>query len=847
MKQYKIKSKLSSDNHNSKREQYLTEFLKILLDINHLKREKLEKEKFLCRVTGVISASNLYSKTWICLKNEEQNLSPFVCGGFANNKENIIKVKSVCNVSKKECPAVKLQKTKRDVLLDNICFLDKENENILSIAFPLVVNKEFIGVINIYSENENFLDEEIYYLDKLAENISEILEGIETEDRKKAAEIELVDIKNNLEKEVQSRTRQVRESRKHFSELANLLPQSVFEINKNRIFTFVNKHALKSTGYSPRDTFKERDCLNMFVEEQKNDIIRYIDKILNGEKFEPKEFTILKKDGSTFPAVVYASAIKKNAEITGVRGVVVDISEQKKNEESIRKSEERFRILVHSSPYAIVIHDGKNVLYSNEMAVKILKAKNINDLIGGEVISVVHPDSLETVKKRIVLMMREKLPQPLAEEKFIRLDGKVIDVETAAAPVIFDGKPAIQVAFHDITERKQFEKELKEAKITAEGANKMKSIFLANMSHEIRTPLNTILGFAHILHGLEEDKEKRSQLSIINSSGKMLLNLINDILDISKIEAGKLAIVNSSVDIKSIFKEIEAIFSHEIMKKKLKWFLGINSNVPDSFLLDETRFRQVLFNLIGNAVKFTEKGHIKINCSVAPSVENKERYELEISIEDTGIGIPADEQENIFNAFSQQKNQDVKYGGTGLGLTITKRLVNIMGGEIQLQSKKDKGTVFTVILRNLERAVIEKAQSREGYLSKTKDNLDNIKDTVILVVDDVDINRLLIRKYLESPSIKIIEAKNGKEAYELANKIRPDIILMDMKMPVMSGQQAIKKIQGDNNVKHIPIIAVTASVSDETIEELSESRVSYLAKPVSKDALIKEMRKFLKY
>ncbi|MDM8535391.1 response regulator [Desulfobacterales bacterium HSG17] len=400
--------------------------------------------------------------------------------------------------------------------------------------------------------------------------------------------------------------------------------------------------------------------------------------------------------------------------------------------------------------------------------------------------------------------------------------------------------------------RWETEKELQAAKEKSEQANRSKSEFLANMSHEIRTPMNAILGFSEILNNLIKDKQQKDYLANIISSGKSLLSLINDILDLSKVEAGKLEIEYSSIKISNIFNEIKHMFAQKVKEKNIELIIETDENMPQQIISDEVRVRQILINLVGNAVKFTESGYIKIKSSVQYSSGNGENIDQNIdqkinmifSVEDTGIGIPANQKKAIFDAFGQQQGQShAKYGGTGLGLTITKRLVEMLGGSISVSSEMGKGSRFDIEIKNIKIAPVPKFLKKKDTVCENSVIFE--KKTVILSVDDMELNRRIIRDYLETYNFIIIEAGNGKEAVEMANLQKPDIILMDLRMPVMDGFEALKIISNNPELKDTPVIIVTASGMKATEDRIKNLGYSFLLKPVQKSDLIKKLMKHL--
>ncbi|MCP4152167.1 MAG: response regulator [bacterium] len=419
---------------------------------------------------------------------------------------------------------------------------------------------------------------------------------------------------------------------------------------------------------------------------------------------------------------------------------------------------------------------------------------------------------------------------------------------------------------------KESKEDAEKAREIAENANRAKSEFLANMSHEIRTPMNAILGFSTILEEEITDKKHFSFLEAISSSGRTLLGLINDILDLSKIEAGKMNLQQQPVNINSIFKEIKQVFSLSTREKGLEFLLEVDEALPGALLLDGLRLRQILINMVGNAVKFTDTGFVKLAAQLekktsrvsqrgtdgldasnntsnpvesAVPVDTVELVDIKIVIQDSGIGIPRAQQDSVFKAFRQQAGQlAIKYGGTGLGLAITRRLVEMMGGTIALSSEEGAGSTFTVLLKNITvTSDLKKSESGDIDLNSI-----HFEKATILVVDDKELNRCLLVHYMDSTGLNIIEAGNGKEALELTEKFRPDLVLMDVKMPVMDGLQATRLIKNNPALKSIPIVVITASAFGDVLVEVKKTGAdSHLRKPVGKQEFFSLLMNYLPY
>jgi len=389
---------------------------------------------------------------------------------------------------------------------------------------------------------------------------------------------------------------------------------------------------------------------------------------------------------------------------------------------------------------------------------------------------------------------------------------------------------------------KQQNIELKKAKKNADNANRLKSQFLANMSHEIRTPMNAIIGFSNILQKRIENPEQKKIIDKIIKSGKTLLELINDILDLSKIEAGQLEIQKEPTDIFTLFGDIPLIFSEISKQKKIPINTTIDASIPKILLLDELRIRQILINLVSNAIKFTEKGNVKVIVKYQ-KLPNPNKLSLQIEVSDTGIGIPENQIEQIFESFRQVEGQSTrKHGGTGLGLSITKKLVELMDGTITVKSKQEIGSNFKININNVEILNEEKFE--------TINNQDvNIifNNPEILHVEDIYFNREIISLYLEDKGVILKEVETGQEALEILENYTPNLILMDIQMPGINGYETTKIIRQNQRLKTIPIIALTANATKSEIKKYSSVFDEYITKPIDEKTLINTLAKYLKH
>lgn len=451
------------------------------------------------------------------------------------------------------------------------------------------------------------------------------------------------------------------------------------------------------------------------------------------------------------------------------------------------------------------------------------------------------PKDVEELNIKIGNSIAKNVPYEM-EHQIILRNKKIKWAYCTGLPIADDKKNVIALrgVVQDITQKKQIDENIK-AKEKAEAANKAKSDFLANMSHEIRTPLNAIVGFTDLLLKSNFDKDQLEYLVTVNESANTLMDIINNILDFSKIESGKLELINEEIDAFELCHQIINLFKFEATQKKIDLIIEINKNVPQYIVGDSFRLKQILVNLLSNAMKFTETGHIKL--IVNQIAEKDGLSNITFSVKDTGIGIKMQNQEKIFQSFVQADSTTTrKYGGTGLGLAISNQLLGLKKSELQLCSTFGEGSDFFFSVEFKKAARKQQIHNLKTVISnQNKMEFSTVHNNVkILIAEDNKVNMLLAKTLVNRlfTSCTIIEATNGYDAVLLVKEEKPDIILMDIQMPIQNGYDATIEIREINEVKHIPIIALTAGVLNGEKEKCLEYGMSdYITKPIIQSEL----------
>ncbi len=561
---------------------------------------------------------------------------------------------------------------------------------------------------------------------------------------------------------------------------------------------------------------------NLFAKGLKQSTTRH--QLLNLKKFKICEFQALAETAN--------KVINKRKDAEDLLQQHHD-AERQRVENMLREKESQYLSIFNAARDAFIISDfDGNIVEGNPQACQMY-GYSYDELIKLSTKNIVHPDYFYNFK-RFIFETQNK-GEFETESLDIHKDATIFNVDVRGSTFEYKGKVHLLRVVRNITERKQMEENLAQAKETAETSNRAKSVFLANMSHELRTPLNGILGFTQILHRDKTLNERQIKaINTIHKSGEHLLLLLNDILDLSKVEAGKMELQPKTFDFEVFIKGIADIIQIRAQEKDIIFNCEIGENLPHAVITDDTRLRQILINLLGNAIKFTEKG--KVVFKIHRYMDN-----IRFQVEDTGCGIAYNELELIFKPFQQVGNQKQMPQGTGLGLSISNKLVKIMGSTLKVNSILSKGSVFWFDLKLPEATGW---QPPNEVKQRTIIGFNN-KPHTILIVDDKETNRAILVNLLDSIGFNIIEACDGQEGIEKAITEKPALIFMDLIMPGVNGFEATRQIRAQ--LKDVIIIAASASAFEQHRQEsLTAGCNDFISKPINSDELLEKIRQYLK-
>ena len=636
-------------------------------------------------------------------------------------------------------------------------------------------------------------------------------------------------------------------SRERYFDLYDLAPVAYCTVDEHGLIQEANFAAAKLLGLARSTLAGQR--ISRFIAKAYQDTYYLYNKRMFA-KGEPQAFELQmsKSDGANFWVNMTTTFAHDSNGAPVQRMVLNDVTDAKIMAAAMQGSEARYRAMVEWSPDAIVVHRDGKIIYANPATATMFGAKSPQELLGRPLMDSVHPDYRAVVQARVKNVTRlGNATSPVIEEVLLKLDGTPIDVEVQNIATVFDDAPAIQVTMRNITERRQGEterqlltaalqeknKELSTARQVADKANQAKTDFLSSMSHELRTPLSAILGFAQLIESgtpAPTPSQKRS-IGQILQAGWYLLDLINEILDLALIESGKLSLSMEPTALDSVLRECEAMIGPLADTRGIRVSFSARDTAY-SVNADHRRMKQVLVNLLSNAIKYNKVGGtVSVICvAVAPQ-------RIRISVKDSGNGLTQNKIAQLFQPFNRLGREASTEEGTGIGLVMTKRLVEMMGGEIGVQSTVGTGSVFWVEMNliatppSFADADADADADATAFTAPLR---------TVLYVEDNPANLMLVQDLMaRHADIRLLTATDALSGVALARAERPDVIVMDINLPGISGLEALKILLADSATSHMPVVALSANAIPEDIERgLAAGFFRYLTKPLKVNELM---------
>jgi len=721
----------------------------------------------------------------------------------------------------------------------NLTFINQTGEKISGYTSSELIGKRFSEIVRIDQKNEMTL----FYKNQLLNNTESTYYEypIITKNGKKiwiGQNVQLI-MKNNssigfwaVARDITERVKsdnELKKSNEKYKKLFEGAFDGVIRLDAKRCFVEWNSKMETLLGYSAKE-LKGMHITEVLHKEDIKQSKAYLEKLKTNGFYSNYIGRVKSKSGKLIYIEVNSTATYEDGKMTGSIDSVRDITERKSLEKAIIRSEEKYRGIIENLEFGLLEVNLKGRILKAYPSFCKLTGYSKEELIGRDPYYLLHPDFIPILEEKT--KDREKGISNVYEVKIKQKNGEYKWVIISGAPFYDElGKHQGSIGVHlDISPQKKMESDLIKANKEAKASSKAKELFLANMSHEIRTPLNAVYGLSNLLRNTDLNDTQFEYVQNINNSAQSLLLLVNDILDISKIDSGKIEVNNTKFNLRKTLSTILSSTSYLADKKHLKLNFEIDTSLDDTYLGDELKICQVLINLINNSIKFTSKGEVTLKLDKISDIGNT--HHVKFSVLDTGKGIAKEALQSIFEDFNQEDNTISKrYGGTGLGLSISKKLVAILGGKLQVNSKVNKGTnfYFEIPLKKFkDTSTVNKLQpSSQLDWRKVK----------ILTVEDNPVNQFVIESTIKTWNASTDIACNGDEALKMLSKTDYHIILMDMQMPVMDGLTATKIIRQEMKLD-IPIIAFTANaLKKEKDRCLAIGMNDYITKPFKEEEL----------
>jgi PAS domain S-box-containing protein len=664
---------------------------------------------------------------------------------------------------------------------------------------------------------------------------------------RKQAESALIELNAELEQRVRQRTDEA-------LDLYHNAPCGYHSLTPDGRVLQMNDTELNWLGYAREEVENRLRLADLMMPHSAELFEQLYPEMIRSGTSSSMEWEMRRKNGSALTILMTVECeLDDQGSCIKTRSTAMNITRRKQTEEALRESETKFRLLFESSRDAIVTLDSSgHCVDCNRAAVRMFGYTDKQMLLAQDFCTLSspwQPDGRDSCGAAAELLARALSDgSNFFEWQHRQMDGTLFPAEVSLSLAEIRGVQVLHGLVRDISRRKRAEAELRHAKEAAESANRAKSDFLANMSHEIRTPMNTVIGMTEMVLDTNLADTQREQLQIVLNSAESLLSVINEVLDFSKIEAGKLELLPAPFDLRDVVGEAIKSLAHRAQTGGLELTCRIEPDVPEILVGDAGRLRQVLVNLVGNAVKFTENGEVAVH--VACLSRDAQSVQLRCDVKDTGIGVPEEKQATIFEAFTQaDTSANRRYGGTGLGLAICTRLIELMGGKIGVESEVGRGSTFFFTARFGAAAAQPETPQDIGLANREGTSVpfatDRFAGLKILVVEDGLMNQRLAVGLLTKWGFHVQAVSDGREALDVLEHEEFDLVLMDIQMPVMNGYEATAAIRQREQISgaHLPIVALTAHALKGDREAcMAAGMDGYVAKPMRRQDLYRAIQ-----